>query len=534
MTDETRTDGEVPATRAAEASDTVDVQSESAPKPGWFGRTRAWFGRWFGWLRPDKFTRPPGTGTEPWHTEMDELRTALIEQEHRAPQVYWRAVESFGWEKGDPRRDAARRAVVWRIFAPATLAIGGAGLFTMLTYCELRTQNGFIQAQVDLQSQQYISTQRASLVATLYEMRECDVSKSALPPAPKRAGNVFDEVAFSPPKRPRVCPAFSPRAREEAVRALSEIERGEGRMLNLTEVSLQGGSLSGSYFSDASFHSAYLVDADLQKLYATNVDFGMADLRRATITGVLVDPNLNAAILANADMRDVAIFGLRRDAQFIATDLTRADMRDVSLFRGLFVQAAMDDVDLRGADFVLADMTMASLRRAKLAGTNLRSADLEGVKLEGCHYCPPKTQYETLWPPNFKGHHSACRIVMRECSDGDKSPYTEADVIDEVFREWDSLSRAAEDKDWKMSDSLQVVDVRFHLPYSRGCDGSVRSVAPGVHDVFITVEIDSQEGGSNWFVKARGSVHDPIEILVGRERLVEPVFVSSVTADSCP
>jgi hypothetical protein len=88
----------------------------------------------------------------PWVGEIRELRSALIEQEHRPIQVYWNFLESFGWHATDPRRKAARRALLWRMFAPAAVAAGGitvASVLSILTYAEFRKQNAQLREQTD-------------------------------------------------------------------------------------------------------------------------------------------------------------------------------------------------------------------------------------------------------------------------------------------------------------------------------------------------------------------------------------------------
>ena len=61
------------------------------------------------------------------HADPREIEARLIEQDHRP----WHVVSTFlrarrEWEDGDPRRDAAVKAIVWRLFF-SPLAIGAAG-----------------------------------------------------------------------------------------------------------------------------------------------------------------------------------------------------------------------------------------------------------------------------------------------------------------------------------------------------------------------------------------------------------------------
>lgn len=61
----------------------------------------------------------------------------FVEQEHRFWVVVWNLLK-HGRKRDDPLRTPVRKAMVWRMFAPSTLVIGGTGVVALLTFLEMR------------------------------------------------------------------------------------------------------------------------------------------------------------------------------------------------------------------------------------------------------------------------------------------------------------------------------------------------------------------------------------------------------------
>ncbi len=211
----------------------------------------------------------------------------------------------------------------------------------------IREQNAAIGTQIAQQASDTLIVRRAQLLATIYE-EECEGVEAA-------------EMAETG-ERPVCRPKAHPRARQEAVLAFSEIERGRGERpdlrsanlatLNLPEADLHVADLRGAVLVGADLSRAVL-HADLRKADLSKADLSEADLRGAN----LIEAKLIGAKLFKVDLRGVFLFG--------------ADLRGAILWGAELIEA-----DFRGADLRGAILHAADLRGAVLVGTDLRGADL--------------------------------------------------------------------------------------------------------------------------------------------------------------
>ena len=191
-------------------------------------------------------------------------------------------------------------AVLRRLLKVGVLGIIIAAVPLAMAYWQnhlTQKQINILQAQISERVGNELISRRVDLLVTIYEL-DCEQDGS-------------EECS----------PRYPARVREEAVRALAQIERSRDVKLALGHVDLSRMDLSG-----ADFGGGYLLNADFQESNLTGVNFRGAYLRGANMQ--LCD--LDSANLGDADLR--------------GANLEAADF-DRSVLRG---------ADLRGADLVAA------------------------------------------------------------------------------------------------------------------------------------------------------------------------------------
>jgi hypothetical protein len=107
-----------------------------------------------------------------------ELEARFIEQEHRIVRVVQNYFDRKRWPPDDPRRVAARNAVIWRVLTPGTAAVAAGGLVAIATLVVLvwqtrliaeqneffRDQNQKLQVQIDRKRSTNYTVARAAVM----------------------------------------------------------------------------------------------------------------------------------------------------------------------------------------------------------------------------------------------------------------------------------------------------------------------------------------------------------------------------------
>ena len=292
--------------------------------------------------------------------KLGELSASMVEQEHRAfPILRNFFVERGKWEPGDPRRDAAAKALLWRIFfSPGTAATVG-GLVGLLTLVALAAQTYYLSVQTTSAQEataelrgQFQQARRTELIAVLYET----VSNPEFDPAREQS----DE-------NPQRLPGATVRTRTEAVLEFIELERSRMRDGDAPEnVDLSGALLQGVRLPDADLRQINFTEASLAGLYAPRADLSGSILARATLRGAQLDQaNLEGTVAGYSDFSSASL----TDALLAGADFYHSNLSD--------------------ADLTSADMTRALLNMAKLRKAILRRAILRDAKLDSNPRIPP-------------------------------------------------------------------------------------------------------------------------------------------------
>ncbi|PSL22017.1 pentapeptide repeat-containing protein [Shimia abyssi] len=265
-----------------------------------------------------------------------DVETRLVAQEHRLFTILQNFfVERPKWPTGDPRRDAAAKALIWSLFfSPGTVAVAGSliGLATLAVLVWQNTliveQNTYFREQISQQQRQIQDQNRVSL--------QNDRSRAI-------------EVIYGPnfTKNPRV--------KAEAVRTLVVIERS----LIANEENV--------------FESNYvnLHDANLAEIHIENFDLRNVSFRNA---------NLRQAVLAGIDMTGSAFrFAKLEQANFYNSDLSNTFWDSANL-----TTADFQNADLNGANMVRADLRFANFDGVQ----NWRTIAITDAKIYGMQNAP--------------------------------------------------------------------------------------------------------------------------------------------------
>lgn len=281
----------------------------------------------------------------------------------------------------------------------------------------MREQNVSIRDQIVQQTADTLVVRRAQLLATIYE-EDCDavVSEDAIE-SKADSSDRSEEVKNGSVSTEKVCrPRAHLRARQEAVLALSEIERSHDSQLdlsaaNLTRLDLSNANLRGANLRGVNLSGANLNMADLCGSYLHEVNLHMTTLIKADLRG---------AFLYKANLRGANLSG----ANVVGANLRTADLREATLGKADLRDADLENADLRGSDLgsmkigsvtrtpADADLRGADLRRAILTGADFREADLYGVNLIGADLYSAKLS-------------SAYNLTQSQIEVTEGDPYTE-------------------------------------------------------------------------------------------------------------
>jgi uncharacterized protein YjbI with pentapeptide repeats len=280
---------------------------------------------------------PPG-GITP------EIEARFLEQDHRPVRIWHNWWLSRDYPAGDPRKEAAVKAVFWWIFSPATVAVAGAGFTAVASLgvlvwqtTLLREQNAFfkeqnqaIHTQIEFQSSQDMRQRRTMIFAALYERDEG-----------------VNEVGAK----------ANSRTRTEALLEFVPMERKLQSTQKEGKVSLEGAFLD----------QVQVVSADF-----SNVSFAISRLRNTSF---------QAVNFSGCDFRA---------ATFENTNFPYCDLR----------QADFEGCNLNGARLGVTDLRDANLSSADLKGILLLGSDLRGARL---HFIKNWDKIETIKLANIAG-----------------------------------------------------------------------------------------------------------------------------------
>jgi hypothetical protein len=308
-----------------------------------------------------------------------ELESKLIEQDHRWVGVFVSLYSTYSrLPSGDPRRSAAVRALVWRIFSPATIAAGAIGLISLLGLLVALHANYLLALQNERLDQQtlLLEAQRRSGLVTeftsLVEQIQSEREKLAANENPQAT-----QLKLSEPTIGRVV------ALSRSYRPYLFLEiAGEADELLIADV-----APSKDLRRDESALSRFV-----------NYAIGsptVGDAERPRMTKIALSPErgqlLIALVSAQIELASIA----EKSADFTRSDLRRAnlssaDLRNFLLTRSSFVAADLLSADLSGAFLGGADFSRACLSGVKIDGAMLDGANFEDTRLDGAFISDPR------------------------------------------------------------------------------------------------------------------------------------------------
>ncbi len=346
-------------------------------------------------------------------TRLNELEAKLIEQDHRWVSVAMNLYHAFSQHpSGDLRRTAALRAVVWRIFSPATVVGAGIGLLSILGLVIalqanhlLALQNKRIDQQtllLEAQRRSGLVTEFTAVVEQVQKEREAIAStqKKARKTDRSMATNEIPEaklvlsgptvgriVALSRSYRPYLyleidgdadasLVATAPTAQPNSATPdgwLDWLNRrlgldldtvGERPTMTRIALSPERGQLLIALTNG---------QVDLEPLTRQSVDFSRADLRNAVLNGANMPfINLTRASLVSADLLNAQLSG-----SFLAgANFSRACLSNVNFSTALMQGMNLSNATLDGAIIINPEQ----LEGADLSGTRLEKLFVSGVE----------------------------------------------------------------------------------------------------------------------------------------------------------
>ncbi len=96
----------------------------------------------------------------------------MLEQDHRIFAVAWSFLTRKRWPRGDTRRSASLKAVIWNVFSPSTAVVGGTAIVGILTFLAMQSQNVLIAEQLQQGRQNYLEQRQVELFKALYDAKD--------------------------------------------------------------------------------------------------------------------------------------------------------------------------------------------------------------------------------------------------------------------------------------------------------------------------------------------------------------------------
>lgn len=221
--------------------------------------------------------------TEMLRKEIEDIKSELIEQDHRGFTILKRFfIERRQWAKDDPKRDAAAKALLYRLFfSPGSAAIGGtilavATLAGVALQVQLLNQgNKELKFQNALIHRQFQTARQTELVRILYETQTAD--DGTFEPAAHWKLRSKAAVEFIQIERERLGYSDNDGELPPSV----DLSHAELRDVNLKDQDLRNVSLQNADLRGANFVAADLRGARLSNAKVWGTTFQNSDMRRA-------------------------------------------------------------------------------------------------------------------------------------------------------------------------------------------------------------------------------------------------------------
>lgn len=324
---------------------------------------------------------------------LNELEAKLIEQDHRWVNVLIALYTAFTqYDKGDPRRISALKAVLWRVFSPATAATAGIGIISILGVMIGMHANYLLTLQnqrIDQQTLLLEAQRRAGLVSEFTAVIE-QIEKERAQFENKRVANRERDTSFKP----------------GAVFQLSAPT--VGRIVALSR------SYRPYLYLEIAGEADEVLTADLKSdpdvvedvpvwLLAINHALGLnlqPEGERPKMTKIALSPErgqlLIALVSGNVDLAQIS----NQFADFSRSDLRKAilssaDLSQFNLTRSSFIASDLLSANLSGAFLAGAQFSRACLSSVNFDGALIQGAMFDDAKLDGSYIPNPEQLAET-------------------------------------------------------------------------------------------------------------------------------------------
>ena len=297
-----------------------------------------------------------------------ELEAKLIEQEHRPITIILNFINRFKyWSDGDIRRDAAIKAVIWRLlFSPTTIAVASGGLLGFITLYFLYQQNILLNNQNDLlTNQNMLIGQQSQLAEASRRSSQMFIMGEVLSDITKELNNVdnrFDTI--SQPLWSRVI---------SVANAMMPYRYLENDKLIDKPLSPERGQLL-----------TVISRSNVSEYRGRNLKVGLpfANFEYSDLKNVdLPFPNFTLLRLNYSDLSNSRMgFG-----EFYQTKFRHAVFVEAFLYKSNF-----DYADLSYSDMTGANLEFSSLSNTNLTGANLTNVRLTNTKIDNIILCDTK------------------------------------------------------------------------------------------------------------------------------------------------
>lgn len=340
--------------------------------------------------------------------KLEGLESKLYEQEHRLFSVWYNFFNRNKFSKGDHRRLAINKALIWSFVpkpTPTAIAISGLSLLTIfLAYqanIKLENQNTLLLVQNELQESQRrasLNIEISSIMQQINSERESSRLKSLKDEQHTKKGHKVAPYTLSDITAARIA-SISRSLRpyrilrtdriDSSANSISNFLKGEWFGLSVKKIRVEDFLESKLRspereqllvalltmrisFSNIGANSNF----DYARLENIGSDLSRSDLRTIRLSNSSLSGShlsytiFDGGVLSNTDFTNV--FGTT--LSFIATDLAGSNFSNASINSSNFT-----DADLSNVNFSKANLVMSNFTGSTLTGTDFSDANLTGI-----------------------------------------------------------------------------------------------------------------------------------------------------------
>ncbi len=335
-------------------------------------------------------------------TSFIEVEARLLEQEHRPPHLVLNFLNrKKKWPNpNDPRRKAAQKAIVWRLFfSPAVLAVGGSTILGLVTAFILFKQTDILNEQTRIIDEQKVLLQeqnrKIEIQANLEEANRRNNLVFLMDNILNQVGEELraesnTDSVLSKPLVARIralCQGFQPykfldyslksTRQNDSLGLTNELSPERGQLFLALINSGIGKRTLDNIFIDSNFDFAYIRNFESTGVKLRNVSLRNSNLYQSGFSKSKIETSF-----FNNSVMDKTRFP---STQLNLVTFNHASLEGASFYDAYLIRVYFDQSNCNRADFGASKLFHTKFDYANLIEANFYKAELFDVTFEGAN-----------------------------------------------------------------------------------------------------------------------------------------------------